>query len=60
LSQHTFDFSTPAPVVDDYRARLLEQIKRDMQTLVLGLEGPEGREFYEQRIASYRDEVKKL
>lgn len=59
--QTIFDFVDTA-IVDvavsklQYKERLLEQIKRDVDTLEQNLEGPEGREFYERRIASYREE----
>jgi hypothetical protein len=59
-------FDEPAPVVLPpreltYRERLLEQIRRDMDTLRDGQAHDEWMEqFYRDRLASYREEVKSL
>lgn len=46
----------PAPIDPEYRAALVEQIRRDVETLRGEHidEDPTGRAFYEQRIAAYR------
>lgn len=60
MPQDIFDFSEQPAIVDDYRRLLMQQIKLDMQTLLLDLYGPEGKEFYEQRIRSFRAEIDQL
>jgi len=61
MPQELFSFEDDpvpdAPVVHDRRRDLLEQIKRDMETLRGPYidDDPCGRKFYEDRIASYRE-----
>lgn len=46
----------------DYRSALVEQVRRDMETLRDPTvdEDPAGRAFYEQRIVDYRAVIKKM
>lgn len=58
-----FDLVEPQPPaeqpVQSYRDGLLEQIRRDVETLAMPHPEP-SREFYEQRLASYREEFNRL
>lgn len=45
---------------EEYIAGLVEQIKRDNWTLDHCPDAAPGRAFYEERIAAYQEEVKRL